>query len=96
MNPGNPKELFSNYHKIGQGYMTAFFSSFAAVVESRCCHVLLAFNALATYLSSASGTVYTASRAGDNSIVAIKQMNLAQQPKKVAVLSLPVPLTLRN
>lgn len=54
VNPGNPKDCFKDFHKIGQG---------------------------------ASGTVYTATNVRDGSVVAIKQMNLAQQPKKELIIN---------
>lgn len=50
----NPKELYRNFNKIGQG---------------------------------ASGGVYTAYQRGTNRIVAIKQMNLEQQPKKDLIIN---------
>lgn len=50
----NPRELYSNFEKIGQG---------------------------------ASGTVYTAIDNKTGDIVAIKQMNLAQQPKKELIVN---------
>lgn len=51
---GNPKELYRNFNKIGQG---------------------------------ASGGVFTAYQRGTNKIVAIKQMNLEQQPKKDLIIN---------
>jgi p21-activated kinase 1 len=52
--PANPKELYRNFNKIGQG---------------------------------ASGGVYTAIETGTNRCVAIKQMNLEQQPKKDLIVN---------
>lgn len=51
---GNPKEIYQNFNKIGQG---------------------------------ASGGVYTAYQRGTNRIVAVKQMNLEQQPKKDLIIN---------
>ena len=48
------------------------------------CHCHCSFPSFMIFLS-ASGTVFTATRTSDSNIVAIKQMNLAQQPKKVHV-----------
>jgi p21-activated kinase 1 len=52
--PGNPKELYRSFSKIGQG---------------------------------ASGGVYTAIERDTNRCVAIKQMNLEQQPKKDLIVN---------
>lgn len=43
----------------------------------------------------ASGTVYTAVEVATGQEVAIKQMNLAQQPKKVPSCTYPLPLELQ-
>lgn len=39
------------------------------------------------YVFSASGGVYTATRVHDNQLVAVKQMNLEQQPKKELIIN---------
>lgn len=54
VNPLNPKTVYHDLNKIGQG---------------------------------ASGGVFTAHKVSDNSIVAIKQMNLEQQPKKELIIN---------
>ncbi|KAI9151829.1 Serine/threonine-protein kinase MST20 [Paramyrothecium foliicola] len=51
---GDPREIFRNFNKIGQG---------------------------------ASGGVYTGNERGTNRLVAIKQMNLEQQPKKDLIIN---------
>ena len=52
--PGNPREVFKGFNKIGQG---------------------------------ASGGVFTAYKRGTNQLVAVKQMNLEQQPKKDLIIN---------
>lgn len=54
VNPANPKDRFTNLHKIGQG---------------------------------ASGSVFTATDSETGKVVAIKSMNLAQQPKKELIIN---------
>lgn len=53
-NEGNPRDIFRNFTKIGQG---------------------------------ASGGVFTGYQRGNNKLVAIKQMNLEQQPKKDLIIN---------
>jgi p21-activated kinase 1 len=52
--PGDPRDIYRNFNKIGQG---------------------------------ASGGVYTGLEGGSNRLVAIKQMNLEQQPKKDLIIN---------
>ena len=52
--PGNPREVYKGFNKIGQG---------------------------------ASGGVFTAYKRGTNQLVAVKQMNLEQQPKKDLIIN---------
>src|SRR6266436_9511050 len=69
----DPKERYATIKKIGQGYVMAPFSSFPSLNAFR--------------LHSASGQVYVAKALPTSKKVAIKQMDLATQPRKELIVN---------
>lgn len=65
--------------------MVNFFSSSSSFFLHAFCKLIISYFSLPT--PSASGGVYTAHSVGTNISVAIKQMNLEQQPKKDLIIN---------
>ena len=74
MSVGDPTKKYTKMEKIGQGYVHTHTQCHAHTPS----HVLLSL-----HNNRASGTVFTAVEVATGQEVAIKQMNLSQQPKKV-------------
>lgn len=78
---GDPNRKYTKMEKIGQGLV------FVCIITNFEVSLSSFLTPCSLLLCSASGTVYTAIETSTGMEVAIKQMNLSQQPKKELIIN---------